>query len=311
VYVEFVVYEPFYGYIWDDSIVLVKSAGFLGDRYLEVTKGGTRRTNDLHASFKTEGSKLVGIFVDQEGVYTNWNQGDKPYWLPADEPPELASQMDQMVQTLKTSITNLLTLTNALTRTLTNAAEATENLNELLLNAKPLVTNLTMITENLKAPRGSLGEWILPTNMHDQITLLLTNINATVSNANSAVVNANGTVTNANTNLVAVFSNVTVNLENLAQITSNLNAQVQANTNIVSSVSDLIVNSDDFIQGLKRHWLLRSAFKKKTEDPKSASARPARQDAGNGSATNAMTADNEPESRWLPPQPSKGGGRTP
>src|ERR1051325_1108312 len=41
VYVEFVVFEPYYGYIWDDSFVLVRSSGFLGQRYLEVTKGGS------------------------------------------------------------------------------------------------------------------------------------------------------------------------------------------------------------------------------------------------------------------------------
>jgi len=259
VFVQFDVYEPYYGYIWDDSVVLVKSAGFLGDRYLEVTKGGTRRTNDLHATYKEEGRKLVGIYVDKEGAYTNWHKGDSPYWLPANEPPELTSQMDEVVRTLKVSLTNILALTNALTKTLTNAAEATGHLNELLSGAKPLVTNLTIITANIKDPRGSLGEWLFPTNMHAQIDRLLTNANSTVGNVNV-------TVTNANTNLVAVFSNITVNLENLARITSNLNAQVQANTNIVSSVSDLIVHSDDFIQGLKHHWLLRSAFKKKDKD---------------------------------------------
>jgi hypothetical protein len=56
-------------------------------------------------------------------------------------------------------------------------------------------------------------------------------------------------------------------LENLANVTSNLNAQVQANTNILSNVSEAVVHSDELVQGLKRHWLLRSAFKKK-DDPK-------------------------------------------
>ena len=48
VYVEFQIFDPYIGYVWDDSIIRVKSAGFLGARYLEVTKGGTRVTNDLH-----------------------------------------------------------------------------------------------------------------------------------------------------------------------------------------------------------------------------------------------------------------------
>ena len=49
-------------------------------------------------------------------------------------------------------------------------------------------------------------------------------------------------------------------LENVANLTSNLNAQVQANGMILSEISTLIVNTDDMIQGLKRHWLLRPSF---------------------------------------------------
>jgi ABC-type transporter Mla subunit MlaD len=263
VYVEFEVFSrpggkgSYYGYVWDDSVVKVRSAGFLGQRYLEVTKGGTRVTNDLHETYKESGGKIVAAWCRIQDTFTNWSKSTGgPYWLPSDEPPELSSQLDQTVAMLKVSLTNILQMTNALNRTLTNAAGATENLNQLLSEARPVVRNVAIITENLKEPRGSLGEWAFPTNMNYQLTTLLTNANNTVGNVNS-------TVTNANTNLVAVFSNITVSLENLAGITSNLNAQVQKNGDIVSSVSKLIVNSDEMIQGLKRHWLLRSAFKKK------------------------------------------------
>ena len=58
-----------------------------------------------------------------------------------------------------------------------------------------------------------------------------------------------------------VFDGVGRSLDNLADLTSNLNHQVQANSNMLSEISRIIVNSDDFVQGLKRHWLLRSAFK--------------------------------------------------
>ncbi len=263
VYVEFEMFAPNYGYVWDDSVVKVRAAGFLGARYLEVTKGGTRVTEDVHATFKEENGKLIGAWSRTDDAFTNWSSGG-PLWLPAEEPPELATQLDQTVQMLRISVTNILQLTNALTRTLTNAAEATANLNELLTAAKPLVRNVALITENLKEPRGSLGEWVFPTNMNYQLTALLTNANSTVGNVNS-------TVTNANTNLVAVFSNITVSLENLAGITSNLNAQVQKNGDIVSSVSRFIVNTDDMVQGLKRHWLLRSAFKDKGKENSSKS----------------------------------------
>ena len=162
---------------------------------------------------------------------------------------------------LKISLTNILQLTNALARTLNNAAEATENANQLLRDARPVMRNVTIITENLKEPRGALGEWLLPIAMNQQITALLTNANSTLSNVNGTVLNANSAVTNVNTNLVVVFAEVTQMLENLAGLTGNLKAQVDRNQNIVSSVSKLIVDTDDMVQGLKKHWLLRSAFK--------------------------------------------------
>jgi methyl-accepting chemotaxis protein len=162
---------------------------------------------------------------------------------------------------LKESLTNILQLTNALARTLNNAAEATENANELLRDARPLVRNITTISENLKEPRGALGEWLLPIAMNYQITALLTNANSTVSNVNDTVLNANSAVTNANTNLAVMFAEITQTLENLSGITGNLKTQVDRNNNIVSEISKLIIDTDDMVQGLKRHWLLRSAFK--------------------------------------------------
>ena len=80
VYIEFEVFAPYFGYVWDDSIIRVKSAGFLGQRYLEVTKGGTRVPTNNFATYK-EGSdgKIVGIFSRTDEAFTNWNKGDKPY----------------------------------------------------------------------------------------------------------------------------------------------------------------------------------------------------------------------------------------
>lgn len=259
VYVEFEMFGDNIGYVWDDSMVKVRSAGLLGQRYLEITKGGTRATNDLHATYKQDAAgKIVAMFDRDSGTFVDWSKGKK-VWLPVDEPPELSSQLDQMVAMLQVSLTNILQLTNALTRTLTNAAEVTANLNEILLEAKPVVANAAVITENLKDPRGSLGEWLFPVAMNRQITTLLTN-------ANSTIVNVDATVTNANTNLVTVFSNVNAALENLAGITSNLHAQVERNNNILSAISHLVIDADDMVQGLKRHWLLRSAFKKRDPD---------------------------------------------
>ena len=77
------------------------------------------------------------------------------------------------------------------------------------------------------------------------------------------------------TNLDVLTANITLTLENVASITSNLNAQVQANTNMLWGISKTVTDTDDFVQGLKRHWLLRSAFKKENAATKDTNAPPA------------------------------------
>ena len=58
--------------------------------------------------------------------------------------------------------------------------------------------------------------------------------------------------------------NLSQTLDNLANLTSNLNMQVQANTNMLGSISKTVVDADDLVQGLETSsWPLRSAFKTK------------------------------------------------
>lgn len=275
VYVEFGVRQPFYGYIWTDSKVRVKGAGLLGSRYLELTKGDINSKVPVHATYKENPvtHRLTAIWDDKAGDFKSLEKGAETakYYLLADEPPELGEQLDDVLKTAKAALPNFLALTNQLSHVLSNAVTATARLDEILIGVKPAVTNLQVITANIRDPKGSLGEWLLPTNMNQQITLLLTN--------------ANTMTTNVNTNLVAVVNNLNLSLANLADITSNLNAQVQANTNILTGISRLVVDTDNMVQGLKRHWLLRSAFKEE-----------------NKGATNAPP---------VKPVPPKGGGRTP
>ena len=88
-----------------------------------------------------------------------------------------------------------------------------------------------------------------------------TNLDRQVS---ATLESANTTLAHTDTNLTMLVENLARSLDNLAGITSNLNAQVQANTNILSGISAAIVDADDLVQGLKRHWLLRSAFRTET-----------------------------------------------
>ena len=75
VYVEFEVFDPYIGYVWDDSIVRVKSSGIFQARYLEVTKGGTRVTNaPLNATFKQNAKgKIVTAYSKPLDTFTNWH----------------------------------------------------------------------------------------------------------------------------------------------------------------------------------------------------------------------------------------------
>ena len=289
VYIEFYVHAPYIGYVWDDSVVKIRSAGLLGARFLEVTKGGTSgSTNKLFPTYQEAGSKLTGILIPSQKAYTNFVAGAK-YQLEADEPPDLSSQMDDVMKQVKAAIPTVLNLTNQIAALLLNAHAISSNLttlssnaNKLVLAAQPIITNLTVITGNLKEPRGSLGDWLIPTNLNHQLeqTLgstrtTLTNANTTLTNLTATVVTAGGTLTNLNTtlhaanqfvghtdtNLTTLLDNVGNSLTNLANLTSNLNAQVQANPQLVAEIGQAIVSADQLMQGLKRHWLLRSAFK--------------------------------------------------
>ena len=163
--------------------------------------------------------------------------------LVPDEQPSLSDRAQKLVSTVEQALPNILGLTNQLYTVLTNTAQLTGNANQL-------VTNVTAITANLRDPHGSLGEWLIPTDTH-------TNLNANLESLNEMILN-------------------------LAAITSNLNAQVQSNDKMLSQISTLVVNTDNLVQGLKKHWLLRGVFQKtnsQTNAPPSnvSPARPAEQ----------------------------------
>jgi len=297
VYVEFELLEPNYGYMWTEgSRAKVTAADFLGKRVLEVTKGtgghatyisfpvrdvtlpeakgladsNWRLAEDVYQPGTTQmiahafqrltnldaivaaGKTRIGILDRngrKKGLTAVWNEHenrydicsktDKPYWLRSDESPALTERLEALANQVQAALPNFLNLTNQLAAVLSNGAAMTANLSEVAVVARPAVSNLALVTAQLNQP-GALGEWLLPTNINDKLDTALTV---------------------ANTNLVVLAENLARSLDNLAGITSNLNAQVQANTNMLDAISRAVVDADGFVQGLKRHWLLRSAFK--------------------------------------------------
>lgn len=276
------------GYIWSDSKAKVNAGDLLGGRFLEITKGkgglptvrpntnttevqvlrnsfveqlrkerfdqlqtvevtkpNPRTADDLNAQVWAELKVKLDEFPD--AYYTNRSAANIYLLMPL-ESPSVTEQLQGLVDQVERALPGILELTNKVNAVLANSAALASNLNAVALNAQPAVTNFAALAAELRGP-GALGQWALGTNGQQSL-------DATLANANLLLAHSD-------TNLIALMESFGESLENLAGITSNLNAQVQANTNILSSVSQAVVNTDELVQGLKRHWLLRSAFKKK------------------------------------------------
>ena len=264
VYVQFDILEPNDGYIYDDSVVKIVPKGFLGQRGLEVLQGGLSGRTNLHPTYdvqrvKNKIVKVNGVWDDQAGKYLSLSEKPKGYGLKVDEGASVTERAEKLVAQVEAALPNFLNLTNQLGAALSNVTSLTARADTLLADARPVVTNAAEITANLKDPNGSLGKWI----MSPELTRTVSNLNVTLTNANQMIVQAKGTIANTDTNVTKLATGLDETILNLANITSNLNAQVQANSNLVSHVDSAIVQADTFMQGLKHHWLLRSAFKEK------------------------------------------------
>jgi ABC-type transporter Mla subunit MlaD len=282
VYLQFEVKEPGYGYLWTaGSYAKITTADLLGKRVLEVTKGtnghatylfypmrrltlaearglahpdkwqlaedvyaqetnlvlraGTRLTPDKLSELAalgrnefpalettTERKSPTVVWNDREGRYEHFG-GTNLYWLPADESPAVTERAEKLVSQVEKALPGILDLTNRIALVLANSAAMTSNVNVLAAQLQPAASNLSLLSGELRAP-GALGEWLLPTNLNHQLT---------------------GTLQNADTNLTALAENFSRTLNHLADVTSNLNVQVQANTNLLKEISDTIVHADE------------------------------------------------------------------
>jgi ABC-type transporter Mla subunit MlaD len=213
--------------------------------------------------------RIVASWHRRAHRYENFQPGSEDVQLRAVETPPISDQLQAMVSQVQGALPGILSLTNKIYAVLDNAAVATSNLNTTIVAAQPLVTNFAAISAQLREP-GGFGVWALGPNGDSQVQAALTNVNSLLMDSD--------------TNLNALTADITLTLENIANMTSNLNAQVQANTNMLGGISKAVTDTDDFVQGLKRHWLLRSAFKKDNSaaDKTSAPVAPALSPRGQG-----------------------------
>jgi hypothetical protein len=173
-------------------------------------------------------NRIVASWDGRYHHYKIFTPADDTAWLRAVESPPVSDQLQAMVTQVQQALPGILALTNKIATVLDNTALATSNLNLTVAEARPMLTNFAVISGQLREPGGAMV-WALGTNGNDRVQGSLTNIDAMIMH--------------------------------LADITSNLNAQVQANTNMLGGISKTVTDTDGFVQGLKRHWLLRSAFK--------------------------------------------------
>jgi hypothetical protein len=304
VQVKFEIVDPYFRYLWTGgSYVKVNAADFLGKRQLEVTRATngyalvvtqpisvfsnldelvqdvvaepghwqlsqdvfdensnlifgaytmlTQSNLQIIVAMKPDSIYAYNNIMDSKRIVASWDGRVHRYenfssdhdtaWLHAAEAPPIGDQLQAMVSQVQSALPGILALTNKIAAVLDNSAQATSNLNLTLVEARPMLTNFAAISGQLREPGGAMV-WALGTNGNDQVQGTLTNVDAL--------------------------------LTHLADITSNLNAQVQVNTNMLTSISKIVVDTDDFVQGLKRHWLLRSAFKVKSTNAPAATLPP-------------------------------------
>lgn len=227
-------------------------------------------------SFRAAGISDLWIF--DQSVHTKWpsavwdykegryrafeRKSDKGFFLPPREAPALAARLENVADTVEGALPNLLGLTNRINRVLDQTVATARDAEAFLQDARPLLRNLTRLSTQLGEGPGALGDWLMPSDLRRQLSQTLDS--------------ANTLLTHSDQNVDGVSSNVTVVLVQLANLTSNLNAQVVANSNILSEISMAVTNADHLMQGLKRHWLLRSAFR----EGRSREAAPSRSPAG-------------------------------
>jgi len=207
---------------------------------------------------KVNHNRIVASWDNRPRRYVNFEAKTDTAWLRAEETAPIGDQLQAMVSQLQAALPNILAMTNKLFAVLDNAATATSNLNTTIIAAQPVVTNFALISDQLREP-GGLTTWALGTNGDFQVQTALTN--------------ANTLLISVDTNLNQLTAEIRLTLENVANITSNLNVQVQANSNMLGGISKTVMDADDLMQGLKRHWLLRSAFKVKATNAPSTKAK--------------------------------------
>ena len=280
--VRFEVLDPYFRYIWSQGSYVKVNAGFLGTSQLEVTRATNGyalcvtqpifyktipELNELVTAQPGEWQLSQFVFDAQSNVIF------KPY-----QPYDGLTQSNlELLASLNLESNSVFAYNNKapskaivavwsqplhrydfydrknsppVELSAQESVPVAERLDKIVGQVETALPNILSLTNKLFA-------------VLDHAASATSNLNNALIAAQPLVTNANSLVVNLDTNLNLLTLQVGATLENLAGITSNLNLQVQANSNMLGGISKAVIDADDLVQGLKRHWLLRSAFKTK------------------------------------------------
>jgi ABC-type transporter Mla subunit MlaD len=184
-----------------------------------------------------ENGRINELLVDSKKV--PFAENPKGIFILPEEAPALSERAEKLVSTVERALPDILAITNRLNTVLDNSATLTANAALLSSNANQLVNETRPAVTGLTARLDS-------------------------------------TLVSANTNLDVLAASLNATLINLAAITGNLNSQVQSNDQILASISRLVIDADNLVQGLKKHWLLRGVFQKDAAKTNAPAAKPSR-----------------------------------
>ncbi len=293
--VEFDVVAPYFRYIWSEgSYVKVAAAGLLNQRQIEITRG----TNGYEVCVTqpvTEFTNLSDLEQQVAAQPGQWQLSQEIYddhsnllyraytWLDASN----LQRIEQLNLPVIRAYNNTEADKNHIVASWYPRDHSYENFTPTDETAWLRPVETPPVSDQLQAMiaqvQSALPAVIALTN---QLATVLNNSAQVTSNLNVAIVAAHPVLTNANllvahldsnANLLVAHldTNVTATLVNLADITSNLDAQVQSNSNMLSGISKTVTDSDNLIQGIKRFWLIHYLFKNETKATNNISAAPA------------------------------------
>lgn len=242
-----------------DKNLLVKARTPLNEEALKVIN--QLRLDTIPVLDTSQARKSpTAVWDDKAGTYTNFisklmakeNLKANLYWLVADEAASVSDQAQELMLMGKQALPGILALTNDISATLSNANQLMLDYSRVSLGIQPVISNIDYITTQLREP-GGFSRFVLETNTYQ-------NLNKTLESVNHAL-------SGADTNFPAALANLRQALSDISRLSTNLNAHLQSDTNVLGEFSQTAMELDSFLEGLKRHWLLRSAFKPGKTNP--------------------------------------------